>query len=101
MRTLILLLATLTGGIAGYFAGGYSFNAAHPAAPIAAPSPTGNPLHGLQSAQARVAAALDRHQARQTWIAIGAGTGLLVGFLGTIIAYKLSARRVLPKIASP
>jgi hypothetical protein len=100
VRTLILLLATLTCGIAGYFAGGNFFDAAHPAA-LPAPMPVGDPLRSLQSAQAGVTAALDRHRARQSWINVGTGTGLAVGFLGTVLAYKAFARRVPPRVEVP
>src|SRR5215213_227625 len=60
MRIIFLLAITLVAGIAGFFAGGYTYNLGHPARPAPTGVGRGSPFGGLQASERAVGNALDR-----------------------------------------
>jgi hypothetical protein len=86
MRIVILLVITLAGGTAGFFAGGYAFNAAHLAQ--ANTSVAASQASGIRGAHRQVAGALDRHIERHNWLIGGALGGAGVAFVSAALASR-------------
>jgi hypothetical protein len=88
MRVLLLVLVTLAGGVAGFFAGGYGYNALNPV--VRPPAPTGPvSLRSLQSVERQVGDALARHNRRQSWIIAGALAGAGTSFMSLVLIDRL------------
>lgn len=95
MRALLLLSVALTGGAAGFFAGGFGYEYYHPhKRPPTLPSRVTR-LRGLQDAHRDVGHALDHHQARQDWIIKGTLAGAGTGFLSTLLFSRTLGKRKL------
>lgn len=94
MRVVFLLAITILGGVAGSFAGGYTYNHRNPPRPrppLVAPGEPGiaAQFRNIQILQGESSDALDRHVGRQNWLIGGALAGMGVGFFGSLIASRL------------